>query len=88
MSEIYLWAKNLLVGILFLNQTNSGRKFFYPKKIGSEIYGLIYDLSELCCCFVCSLFTADLNNTEFVVGGVVVGGLAVATMSSLNLMLC
>ena len=54
---------------------------------------VLYDLSVLCCCFVRCLLTVDLNNnnTEFVVGGWGRvgwwGGLALATVSNLNLML-
>ena len=95
--RIFFYPKKLGSEFL-LTQNNLGQNFFLPKTIWVNFFCLtkkklgwkfmvLYDLSVLCCCFVRSLLTADLNNnnTEFVWVGW--GGLAVATMSNLNLML-
>ena len=75
----FFWIKKKFGSEIVLGQKKFGSEFFLGKKrFGSEFflesnnsYLVLYDLFVFCCCFVCTQFTADLNNnnTEFDLGG-------------------
>ena len=85
----FFWPKN--VGSKFFFGTNKfgSEIFFDPKKFGSEIYGLIWFVCVvlLFCLFSAQGWTEQQQHRVCLGGGVVVGGLAVAIVSNLNLML-